>query len=172
MFFFLKKKNVRGPRFECTVVSAPKKCLSFCLYITEVNDCSSHPCQNGGSCCDKGDRYECKCPDGYSGTHCETGKIIFVSNGMLLTVNMVVPCRAVLYRIVSYRVVLYLIVLYRVMSCLILSCHVVLCCIVLYRVVSCPVASYRVVSCRVVSCRIVLYRIVSCRFVLSRVELS
>ena len=31
------------------------------------------PCQNGGSCNDYGNEYNCTCAAGYEGTDCETG---------------------------------------------------------------------------------------------------
>jgi len=46
----------------------------FISSFAVVDDCSSHPCQNGGSCCDKGDHYECSCPVGYQGQYCEISK--------------------------------------------------------------------------------------------------
>ncbi|XP_031563984.1 neurogenic locus notch homolog protein 1-like isoform X2 [Actinia tenebrosa] len=37
-----------------------------------INECSSIPCQNSGSCVDKVNGYECKCLAGTSGVNCET----------------------------------------------------------------------------------------------------
>lgn len=34
---------------------------------TEVNECLSQPCQNGGSCVDELDSYSCRCPAGIAG---------------------------------------------------------------------------------------------------------
>ena len=37
--------------------------------------CYSDPCANGGTCRDVDDNHiECLCPDGFSGSFCETGK--------------------------------------------------------------------------------------------------
>ena len=50
-------------------------------YISDINECSSNPCENGGSCTDNVNHYTCSCADGYTGIHCETGKnlnLIFV----------------------------------------------------------------------------------------------
>ena len=36
-----------------------------------LDDCSSNPCLNGGSCTDGIHDYECNCPGNYSGKNCE-----------------------------------------------------------------------------------------------------
>ena len=44
----------------------------------EIDECSSSPCLHGGSCIDEVNYYICNCPDGYEGTHCETGKAMLL----------------------------------------------------------------------------------------------
>ena len=39
-----------------------------------MNECSSAPCQNGGSCTDEEDGYFCTCADGWTGAECQFGK--------------------------------------------------------------------------------------------------
>ena len=41
--------------------------------ISDIEECSSQPCQNEGTCNDQPNGYTCDCVDGYEGTHCETG---------------------------------------------------------------------------------------------------
>ena len=43
------------------------------IFVTDINECDSNPCQNGGTCTDGVNGYTCGCADGYTGTHCETG---------------------------------------------------------------------------------------------------
>ncbi|XP_056270868.1 sushi, nidogen and EGF-like domain-containing protein 1 isoform X4 [Pseudoliparis swirei] len=38
----------------------------------DVDECASHPCQNGGTCEDQINSFLCRCAPGYTGTQCET----------------------------------------------------------------------------------------------------
>ena len=44
--------------------------------IAEILECNSNPCLNGATCFEGINGYLCQCPDGYEGTHCETGEYI------------------------------------------------------------------------------------------------
>ena len=41
-------------------------------YKSDINDCASQPCLNGGTCFNLYRRYACRCPFGYTGTECQT----------------------------------------------------------------------------------------------------
>ena len=46
--------------------------MSF--YVSDINECNSNPCQNGGTCTDFINNYSCQCAAGYSGVNCEISK--------------------------------------------------------------------------------------------------
>ncbi|XP_019641893.1 PREDICTED: protein jagged-2-like [Branchiostoma belcheri] len=45
-----------------------------CVNMT-VDECSSDPCRNGGTCRNVTDEYRCDCEPGWTGVHCETATI-------------------------------------------------------------------------------------------------
>ena len=51
--------------------------LLLFLYPTDIK-CFSQPCQNDGKCIEapNSSSYTCTCPAGFSGTHCEFGKVL------------------------------------------------------------------------------------------------
>ena len=45
----------------------------YVLY-SDIDECASNPCQNGGTCADDVNRYDCTCEAGYTGSDCETSR--------------------------------------------------------------------------------------------------
>ncbi|XP_053380724.1 protein crumbs-like isoform X2 [Mercenaria mercenaria] len=43
----------------------------------DINDCYSHPCNNGGTCIDGENTYTCQCPHLYNGTNCENDLSVY-----------------------------------------------------------------------------------------------
>ena len=41
---------------------------------TDVDECASNPCPNGGTCTNQVGSFKCNCPEGYSGTQCNICK--------------------------------------------------------------------------------------------------
>lgn len=48
--------------------------LIFIQYVTDINECTSSPCQNSAACVDDIDMYRCRCKPGYTGVNCEKGE--------------------------------------------------------------------------------------------------
>lgn len=44
----------------------------------DINECESGPCQNGGTCLDSLNSYQCLCTEGYEGDNCERGTALLV----------------------------------------------------------------------------------------------
>ncbi|XP_072540201.1 sushi, nidogen and EGF-like domain-containing protein 1 isoform X2 [Salminus brasiliensis] len=57
-----------NPSFTCSCLAGftGRRCQ------IEVDECSSYPCQNGGTCVDQVNSFICQCPLGFTGTFCET----------------------------------------------------------------------------------------------------
>ena len=45
--------------------------------MTDIDECASSPCQNGGTCSDGVNKYTCTCADGFNGDNCEKKGMIF-----------------------------------------------------------------------------------------------
>ena len=56
------------------------KCGIKCFKLTDIDDCESISCKNGGTCTDGVSSYTCYCVIGYSGTHCEIGESYYLCN--------------------------------------------------------------------------------------------
>ena len=44
-------------------------------HLSDINDCDPNPCENGASCMDKLNGYNCSCADGYEGENCQTSTL-------------------------------------------------------------------------------------------------
>ena len=62
--------NCENLKLLCNIVF-PTTWMSV---VSDVDDCLSGPCMNGGTCKDELNGYNCSCVVGYSGDNCETGK--------------------------------------------------------------------------------------------------
>ena len=49
--------------------------LSLPNMSLDIDDCVNHACINSGSCVDGINSYSCNCHTGYTGVHCQTGKL-------------------------------------------------------------------------------------------------
>ncbi len=58
-------------------------CYYLLFIISDIDDCESVTCQNSGSCVDSVNDYSCDCVSGYTGEHCETGRVLAFSHGYM-----------------------------------------------------------------------------------------
>ena len=98
----------------CMILSCPfhlghfiQYCHFLHVYFTELNECDSNPCRNGGECKDALNGYTCGCITGYNGTNCESGThIVWLKAGPL---RLKQPSNKLKIRILSETSILYLI---------------------------------------------------------------
>lgn len=45
------------------------------LLFTDIDECASAPCQNGGTCIDLDDAFSCECPPAWEGNVCQFGML-------------------------------------------------------------------------------------------------
>ena len=72
-FFFLSLFSSSEIRHS----SHPQKksiILNSTSFKTDMDECSSNPCFNGGTCVDQVNGYVCNCQSGYGGTRCQTSE--------------------------------------------------------------------------------------------------
>ena len=60
------------------------------LYFLDIDDCSSSPCDNGGTCTDGVNSYLCECLPGFNGTNCTQGRSFFIDIVILLQVIIII----------------------------------------------------------------------------------
>ncbi|XP_070183825.1 neurogenic locus notch homolog protein 1-like isoform X5 [Littorina saxatilis] len=75
MFCFIgDRKCKRQKAARGTTCGVDKWCISgeCVLKNQSINECASNPCLNSGTCIDEIVYFSCTCPEGYTGTRCET----------------------------------------------------------------------------------------------------
>lgn len=55
-------------------ICSPPVIAAFFFFLTDVDDCQSEPCENGGTCIDRIDSFLCLCLPSYGGDTCEKGE--------------------------------------------------------------------------------------------------
>lgn len=56
------------------LIRALPRASCLLLFLADVDDCQSEPCENGGTCIDKIDSFLCLCLPSYEGDRCEKGE--------------------------------------------------------------------------------------------------
>ena len=71
------------------------------ITLTDINECQSNPCINGGTCNDLVNGFECACDPGYDGILCDNGEttnhIIKNKNKIVLSINLLMANAHLLY---------------------------------------------------------------------------
>ena len=52
--------------------------FNMLLYLSDINDCNPDPCENGATCSDEVNDYNCTCMAGFFGKNCSQGKILHI----------------------------------------------------------------------------------------------
>ena len=47
--------------------------IKYSIYVVDIDECASSPCENGATCTDAVNSYTCDCVAGFVGKNCETG---------------------------------------------------------------------------------------------------
>ena len=50
------------------------------IYVSEILECVSDPCQFNSTCIEQVNGYTCNCTEGYNGTECETGSDVQINS--------------------------------------------------------------------------------------------
>ena len=72
LFFCLNLMTEKLSAYQPKARSRPSQ--SLLSFIADINECSSNPCLNGGTCVDRVNGYVCNCQPGYNGVRCQTGE--------------------------------------------------------------------------------------------------
>ena len=79
---------------------------------SDMDTCASQPCQNGGECVDTFFGYVCSCTQGYTGKHCERGKLHLAAYSMRAVALFVPVATDKTSRTFCYILVIYLLFIY------------------------------------------------------------
>ena len=59
-------------------------------FSSDIDECASIPCQNGGTCIDGINSYTCVCVPGHAGDNCEIGNILLKLRNKIYEISTMV----------------------------------------------------------------------------------
>lgn len=65
LFYLFRKKKKKKTR---------SRFFNALLTITDINECDTNPCENGGQCTNSEGSFTCNCAGGWRGLACNQGK--------------------------------------------------------------------------------------------------
>ena len=65
--------------------------------LTDIDECGSNPCENGGTCIDGDNMYRCDCPTDFNGHNCESKFSVILYNAN----DVIVTCRKTLFQLIK-----------------------------------------------------------------------
>ena len=72
---------LRSPKGGCCSISDDLSCsvqlMFVTMFISDIDECLSNPCQNEATCHNHINSYSCTCKSGFEGTNCEIGMSIY-----------------------------------------------------------------------------------------------
>ena len=71
-FPYFAKQQQAMARFGETITQDEKTPFPFFFFFVDVNECSSNPCLNGGTCTDTRNGFTCTCGAFVTGMRCES----------------------------------------------------------------------------------------------------
>ena len=71
--------------------------VPFFSQVIDIDECSSNPCENGGTCIDGDNLYMCDCPTGFNGGNCESKFSVILYNAK----DVIVNCRKTLFQLIK-----------------------------------------------------------------------
>ena len=82
---------------NCTDTTNLYTTYTIISQLTDIDECSSNPCKNGGTCIDGVNMFTCDCPTGFYGYNCDSKFSVILYNAK----DVIVTCRKTLFQLIK-----------------------------------------------------------------------